>query len=352
MPPLLKFFLRRLALIPVTLFIITMLIYAGVMLTPPEARVQLYLPKGNAKIRESTIEAYIKTNKLDQPYWVQYTHWSGNLLAGNWGYSPSLGEDVLPGLLARTPITLELLFYSFLIIIPSSLVLGSLAGTRIGTWTDRAIRAFSFLGTSIPLFIMAIFALAIFYIKLGWFSPERISMQFASLINTPEFKSYTGFISFDSLLNGNFEMFKDAISHLILPVTTLSIYNIASLSYLSRTFTGEEVNKLYIVAARARGLHESQIRYGHILRATLSRSLTSIGLAAATILMGVFVTEMIYTYNGISSFIVKAMRAGSDAPATLGFMIYSVIMVLVLMLVLDLLVAIADPRAREEILDS
>ena len=352
MPSILRFLLRRLALIPVTLIIITMLIYAGVMLTPPEARVQLYLPKGNARIRESTIEAYIKTNKLDQPYWVQYTHWAGNLLAGNWGFSPSLGEDVLPGLLARTPVTLELLFYSFLVTIPTSLVLGSLAGTRMGSWLDRAIRAFSFLGTSVPLFILSVFALAIFYIKLGWFAPERISIQFASLINSPKFTSYTGFITLDSLMNGNLEMFKDALSHLILPVTTLSIYNIASLTYLNRTFTSEEIKKLYVIAARARGLRESAIRYGHILRATLSRSLTSIGLAAATILMGVFVTEMIYTINGISSFIVKAMRTGSDAPATLGFMIYSVILVLILMLFMDLLVAFVDPRAREEILDS
>lgn len=352
MPSILRYMLRRIALIPVTLVIITMLMYAGVMLTPPEARVQLYLPKGNARIRESTIAAYIKTNKLDQPYWVQYTHWAKTLVSGQWGYSPSLGVDVLPNLLERTPVTMELLFYSFLIIIPASLALGSLSGTRVGSWLDHGISAFSFLGTSVPLFIVAVFALSVFYLKLGWFAPERLSMEFSSLLSSSDFKSYTGLVTFDSILNGRWDMFKDAIAHLVLPVATLSIYNIASLTYLNRSFTMEETSKMYVSAARSRGLKESRIRYGHILRATLSRSLTSISLAAATILMGVFVTEIIYTINGISAFIVKAMRAGSDAPATLGFMLYSVILVLGLMLVMDLLVAIADPRAREEVLNS
>lgn len=352
MPSILRYMLRRLALIPVTLIIITMLMYAGVMLTPPEARVQLYLPKGNARIRESTVAAYIKTNKLDQPYWVQYTHWAKTLATGQWGYSPSLGVEVLPNLMERTPVTMELLFYSFLLIIPSSLALGSLAGTKAGSWIDRAIRAFSFLGTSVPLFIVAVFALAIFYLKLGWFAPERLSLTFNVLLTSEDFRSYTGFVTVDSLLNGRWDMFKDAVAHLVLPVMTLSIYNIASLTYLNRTFTTEETSKMYVMAARARGLKESGIRYGHIMRATLSRSLTSIGLAAATIFMGVFVTEIIYTINGVSAFIVKAMRAGSDAPATLGFMLYSVMMVLGLMLLMDLLVAIADPRAREEILAS
>lgn len=352
MPSIVQYMIRRILLIPVTLVIITMVMYGAVMLTPPEARVQLYLPKGNARIRESTIEAYIKTNKLDQPYWAQYSHWAKTMASGSWGYSPSLGEDVLPGLLARTPVTLELLFYSFLVFIPLSLFLGSLAGTRVGSWVDRLIRGASFVGTSLPLFIVAVFALAIFYVKLGWFAPERLSMQFSTLLGSADFDSYTGFVTIDSLLNGRLDMFKDAIAHLVLPVATLSIYYVSSLTYLNRTFTSEEHKKMYVMAARARGLRERAIIYGHIMRATLSRSLTSIGLAAATILMGVFVTEMIYTINGVSSFIVKAMRAGSDAPATLGFMIYSVLLVLGLMLVMDLLVALSDPRAREEVLSS
>lgn len=352
MPPFLRYFLRRFLIIPLTLVVVTMVMYGAVMLTPVEARVSLYLPKGNARIRESTIRVAIRDNYLDQPFHIQYGHWASTLLRGGWGYSPSIGEDVLPALLHRTPVSLELLFYSLLVFVPLSLYSGFSSAWKPGGWFDRLSNTFSFIGTSLPIFIVSMFALAIFYIKLGWFAPERISPIFSQVITGEGFHAYTGFITLDSLLNARFDIFLDALKHLVLPVATLSLFHIASLSRLTRSFAMDEMNKVHILAARARGVREYRLRWVHVMRATLGRSLTSIGTSVSTIMMSLFITEMIYTINGVSSVIVKAMREGADAPATLGFMIYSVILILSFMFVIDLLIALVDPRIRDEVISS
>lgn len=352
MSPFVQYFIRRLIIIPVTLLIVTMVMYAGVMLTPPEARATLFLARTNARYRESTIQAIIKNNYLDKPYLIQYGHWMKSLATGNWGYSPAMGEEVLPALLHRTPVTLELLFYSLLLFVPLSLFTGFASAWNQGKAFDNFSNTFSFLGTSLPIFIVSMFALAIFYIKLGWFAPERISPLFSQVINSDQFTQFTGFLTIDSLLNGRFDIFVDSLKHLVLPVATLSIYHVASLSRLTRSFALDEKKKVYILAARARGVRERALLWVHVMRATLGRSLTAIGLSVSNIMMGLFITEMIYTINGISSVIVKAMRAGADAPATLGFMIYSVILILILMLIIDLLIALVDPRIRDEVIRS
>ena len=351
MSPFIQYFIRRLVILPLTLVIITLVMYGAVMLTPPEARVTLYLPP-NARIRESTIAAYIKNFKLDQPFHVQYGYWASSLLTGNWGFSPTMEEEVLPALLRRTPVTLELLFYSFLLFVPMGMGLGFLAAWKNGSWFDVLTNFFTFLGTSMPIFIVSMFALAIFYVKLGWFAPDRISPELSAVLELPSYHAYTGFLTFDALLNGRMDLYLDALSHLVMPVVTLSIFNVANLARLTRSFVLDEKNKVYILAARARGVRERALMLVHVMRATLGRSLTSIGLTVSTIMMGAFITETVYTINGISGVIVKAMRGGADAPATLGFMIYSVILVLVFMFVIDLLIALADPRIRDEVITS
>ncbi len=113
MPPFLQFLLRRLLAIPISLLIITMLLYAGVMLTPVETRAELYFPNTNAPLtdeaRQRIIDNIIKKYHLRDSYPVQYVNWIKSLFQGGWGYSPTLDSDVLPALLRRTPATAELI---------------------------------------------------------------------------------------------------------------------------------------------------------------------------------------------------------------------------------------------------
>lgn len=351
MPPFLQFFIRRLMSIPVTILIITMILYGGVMLTPPVARAQLYVPpgKGGERTSEITINGLIKRYHLNEPYLVQYGYWMKSLLTGDWGYSPTLRSKVLPALIHRTPLTLELLLYSLLLFIPLGLANGLVAGWHQGSKSDDVFRSAAFFSTSMPPFILSMVLLSVFYVSLGWFAPGRTDVATDLLMNRIGFVNYTGMLSIDSLINGRFDIFLVALRHLAMPVITLSLFHWATLGRVTRATIIGERNKEYIVAARARGLNEKRLLWRHALRAILAPSLTAIALSAASLVTSVFVVEVIFGLTGISQVIVISMRSSPDAPAALGFAVYSVFMVVALMFILDVVQAMFDPRVRDEV---
>ncbi len=356
MPPFLQFVIRRFLIVPISLVIITMVLYAGVMLTPPEARAALYFPpRMNPNMTEDQMKRFtdviIERYHLRDPFLVQYGYWARSLLTGSWGYSPTQKMDVLTALLSRTPATLELTLYALLLFIPLGLVSGVVAGWKPYGWRDNLFRVMAFIGMAIPPFILAIIFLSTFYMGLEWFAPERINYKFGYEITRDTYNSLTGFITIDALLNGRPDIFADGLRHLAMPVITLALYNWAVLGRVTRSTMMELRNKEYIISARARGFSENRVMWRHGFRSVLAPSLTSIGLSAASILMGAFIVEIIYNFHGISEILAASMRGGApDAPAALGFSVYSVILVLTLMFFVDVLQAILDPRIREEVL--
>ena len=166
------------------------------------------------------------------------------------------------------------------------------------------------------------------------------------------YRTITGLYTIDSLLNGRFDIFVDALKHLILPVFTLSLYHWATLTRITRSTIITERHKDYLVAAQARGLPESRVMWGHAFRNVLAPSFTSMALSAASLVTGVFVVEVIFNIKGISDVIVRGTVGIPDAPAALGFALYSVIIVLLLMFIFDILQAVFSPRIREDVFKS
>jgi ABC-type dipeptide/oligopeptide/nickel transport system permease component len=356
MPPFLQFLIRRIIAIPISLIIITMLLYAGVMMTPPETRAAIYSPEPSPRLTDADVarltELSIKKYHLRDPYLVQYGFWVKSLLQGTWGYSPTIHENVLPALLRRTPATAELTLYSVLFFIPLGLVSGVFAGWRQRRAFDNTFRFMAFVATSLPPFILALVFLSLFYVNLHWFAPGRIAQLYSFQISDPAFRSFTGLYTLDTLLNGRFDIFVDALRHLAMPVFTLSIYHWATLGRITRSTIISERHKEYLVAAQSRGLTDQHVIWKHAFWNVLAPSFTSMALSAASLVTGVFVVEIIYYINGVSDIIVRAMQGSPDAPAALGFCLYSIVMVLFLMFVLDILQAIFDPRIREDLLNS
>lgn len=352
MPPLLQFIIRRLFYAVLSLLVITMVLYAGVMLTPPEARAQLYVPKGKGGDRasENYLTQLIQAHHLDEPYLVQYGYWVGSLLKGDWGYSPTLQDEVLASLLRRTPVTLELALYSLLGLIPIGIASGLMAGWKPRQGFDNAFRTLAFFGTTMPPFIFSFILLSFFYVNLHWFAPGRLTYSVSLEITQSTFHTITGMVTIDSLLNGRLDIFWDAVRHLAMPVLTLSMYHWATLGRITRATIIAEKGKEHMVAAKARGISENRLMWRYALRSVLTSSLTSVALSAAAIMTGVFVVEVIFNLKGISEVLVSSMSAAPDATAALGFSIYSVILIIALMFVLDIAQAIADPRVRDEIL--
>jgi peptide/nickel transport system permease protein len=353
MPPFLRFVTRRLLQIPISLLIITMILYGGVMIAPAEARAYLYVPRGKGGERtasENYMRSLIKQHHLDEPYLVQYAYWVRSLFTSSWGYSPTLQDDVLPSLLRRTPVTLELAFYSLLLLIPLGLASGLIAGWRPNHWIDGIFRSSAFFGTSMPPFIFALMLLSIFYVKLGWFAPGRIEVTTGMEMARSGFVNYTGLLTLDALLNFRFDIFWIALRHLAMPVFTLSLFHWATLGRITRSIVIDQHKKEYIIAARARGIGERKLLWKHVLSTIFAPSLTTIALSAASIVTGTLVVEIIFGLPGISQVIAISMSSFPDAPAALGFCVYSVLIVMVLMFVLDLIQAALDPRVRDEVL--
>jgi ABC-type dipeptide/oligopeptide/nickel transport system permease component len=350
-PPIVTFILRRLLLIPISILIITIALHAIIMLEPAESRAWLYFSEtSRMNIPPETIqdilEKTIRERGLDDPLPVQYARWFSNLLQGDWGWSPTFGE-VLPALLARIPATIELMLCSVLLLIPLGLIGGVIAGARHGRLSDSIIRLATFIATSIPPFILALMLLAVFYVSVRWFPPERLDVSERAFVYSSAFRSFTGLLTIDGLLNGRPDISLEALRHLVLPVFTLTLYQWAILARISRASMIEELGKPYITAARARGLTRRRTIWRHALRNAVTPSLTSSALSAASLVTGVFVVEIIFNFNGLSELITFSMSQIPDAPTILGFAVITVIMVLFLMLAMDILQAVMDPRIRE-----
>jgi peptide/nickel transport system permease protein len=353
MPPFFRFLIKRIFSIGLSFLVITAVLYGFMMFTSAEERATLYFPSNLGHMNDEQIlkltERIIKQHHLRDPYPLQYASWLVSLAQGDWGWSPTLQEEVLNALLRRTSVTVELTMYALLFFIPLGLVSGAIAAWRRGQPFDVVMRGTAFAATSIPSFVIALLLIAFFYVGLHWFPPERLSTGVAMYVRSSQFNQYTGLVTVDGLLNHRPDVTLDALRHLVLPVIALSLVYWATLSRVTRITMVEELQKDYIIAARARGISERKIVWKHAFRNSLAPTLTFSALSAASLFTGVFVIERIFSIRGISD-MTMSLIAIADPPAVLGFAVYSVAAVLLIMLVLDILQAIFDPRVRDGVL--
>lgn len=351
MPTLFKFLMHRLLAIPITLVLITAVLYGIIMLAPVEARAELYMPRGgsnNPHLKPEVLRGrIIEQHGLNDPYPLQYARWLKRLVQGNWGWSPGFRSDVLPALLKRTPATVELTLYSVLLLIPLGILGGGIAGSQQNRAADHIFRGLAFLATAIPSFILAFLLLAMFYVSIQWFPPGRLAMAEEFIIKSESFKQYTGLLTIDGLLNQRPDISLSALRHLVLPCFTLSMVHWATLGRMTRATLIEELASDYITVAKSKGLRQRHLVWRHALPNAILPALNSIALSAASLVMGVFVVEVVFNFPGVSELIVGSMQGTPDTPAAMGFAVYSVLLVLPLMLALDILQAVFDPRLRE-----
>jgi peptide/nickel transport system permease protein len=345
-----KFILGRLVAIPITLLVITAALYGIVMVAPAEERAEMYFPPHTRPnmpehIYQAKVEQIIEEHGLNDPFPQQYVRWVGKLLQGDWGWSPSYNADVLTLLKQRTPVSAELAFYALIMLFPVALLSGLVAGWFPGSRADSGYRILAFLGGSIPPFILGLFLLSIFYVGLHWFPPGRTGIYG---LKTSDFVAYTGFLTFDGLLNGRLDVTLDAARRLVLPVFTLSVLHWATISRVTRVSVIEERDKDYVVSARAKGLRGRTIVGRHAFRNALLPALTAGVLSAAAIITGVFVVETVFNLKGLSELLTRGFYGAPDASLTMGFAVYSTLLIIPIMFILDLIKGLVDPRIRED----
>lgn len=276
---------------------------------------------------------------LDQPLPVQFWHYLVNLAHGDLGIASATGQPVLHDLLAVFPATLELATLALIVGAVLGIVAGVLCARYAGSPWDLAVRTFTLLGNSVPIFWLGLLMLALFYARLQWApGPGRLDDIYQYTV-----EPRSGFALIDTWLSGDTAAFKNAIGHLALPVLVLAYYSLASITRLTRSACLSEMNKEYILLARAKGAGEMSILLRHVLPNIRGTLLTVIALAYTSMLEGAVLTETVFSWPGIGRYLTTALFAGDMSAIMGGTLLIGVCFVLINNLT-DVLVRLTDPR--------
>jgi peptide/nickel transport system permease protein len=278
---------------------------------------------------------------LDQPLPVQFWHYLANLAHGDFGTASATGQPVLQDLLSVFPATLELATLALIIGSVLGVIFGVLCARFAGSPWDLAVRTFTLLGNSVPIFWLGLLMLALFYARLQWSAgPGRLDDIYQYSV-----EAKTGFVLIDTWLSGDRNAFFNAINHLVLSVLLLACYSLASITRLTRTACLSEMNKEYITLARAKGAGDMAILIHHVLPNIRGTLLTVIALAYTSMLEGAVLTETVFSWPGIGRYLTTALFAGDTTAIMGGTLLIGVSFVLINNLT-DVLVRVTDPRVR------
>ena len=285
------------------------------------------------------IEATRAELGLDEPLPMQFVIYVGKLLQGDLGRSVMTSHTVAHDILRFFPATIELATVAIIFAMLIGVPLGVLAAVRQGSLTDRAIRVFCLAGHSVPIFLLAMLSLLIFYAKLGWApGTGRINVAFDGLIDP-----VTGFLTIDALIAGDWEAFRDAVAHLVQPAGVLAYFSMAYIARMTRAFMLDALAGEYVITARAKGLSSARVIWRHAFGNIAVRLITVLTLTYASLLEGAVVTETVFSWPGLGQYLTVSLL-NADMNAVLGATLVVGMIYLALNLMADMLYRLLDPR--------
>ena len=290
---------------------------------------------------KSTYDAAYAQLGLDRPIIAQFGFYVWDVLHGDFGKSLLTARPVADDIKRVFPATLELasigVFFGIILGVP----LGVVAAVKRGSWIDQIARVIALVGYSMPIFWLGLMGLLVFYGILGWVGgPGRVGIFYVDIV-----PSVTGMILIDSLLDRNWVIFKDALSHIVLPASLLGYYSLAYISRMTRSFMLEQLSAEYITTARVKGMSESAVIWRHAFKNIRVQLITVIALSYANLLEGSVLTEIIFSWPGIGSYITTALLS-ADMNAVMGGTVVVGLIFILLNIFSDLLYKFFDPRAK------
>ncbi|AWW27334.1 nickel ABC transporter permease [Acetobacterium sp. KB-1] len=306
-----KYIRKRLVqLIPILLGV-SFITFALMYLAPSDPAEMKLSAQGTA-VSQEILDETREEMGLNKPFLEQYLSWLLNLLTGDMGVSYIDNVPVSQKIVTAMPSTIILAVSSMLLTLLIAIPLGILAAIRQNQWVDYSIRFFTFVGTSIPNFFLALVLIYVFAMQLNWLPV---------------------------LATGS-------IRGLILPTIALSTVMISKYIRQIRAAVLEELNKDYVMGARSRGIQENVILYKNVLRNSMITVVTLIGLSIGSLLGGAAVVETIFVWRGLGKMVVDAIGA-RDYPVIQGFVVWMAIIYVVVNLLTDLSYHLLDPRVKE-----
>ena len=303
------------------------------------------LPGGPARAllgERATPEAIENINELygfNKPLLQQYFTYISRLLQGDFGTSIRTRRPVLEEFIDRFPATLELSLAALLFAVIIGIPLGYIAARKRGTIIDHASVVVSLIGVTIPVFFLAFILKYVFAVRLGWFSTTG---RASSEINATH---PTNLYVLDGLLTGEWDAAWDAMTHLVLPAVALGTIPLAIIARMTRASVMEVQGADYVRTARAKGLRPSRLRSRVILRNAMLPVATTIGLQVGLLLSGAVLTETVFSFPGIGSFLYAAISS-ADYPVLQGFILAIAVVYALVNLLVDISYGLIDPRMR------
>lgn len=333
-----KFILRRLFLGMIVLLGVVIITFFLTRVIPSDPAAKWVGPRAKP---EQIAKARIELG-LDKPLYVQFFKYLTDLVQGDLGHSLRTRRPIMLDLKENLPATIELVLISTIAAVFIGIPLGVISAKRKDQWLDHISRLFSVGVVSLPTFWVALILQLVFFRILGILP---MGGQLSTEIKlTMEIPKITGFIIFDSLITGNFRVFFDALWHLIMPGISIGLYPIGLVARMTRSALLEILSNDYITAARSYGLKERTVLWSYALKNSVGTTSTVVALSIGYALVNTFLTESIFSWPGIGSYIATAV-IGLDYPAIMGVTIFSAIAYVILNLIADIVIAL-DPRVR------
>jgi peptide/nickel transport system permease protein len=277
---------------------------------------------------------------LHLPLWQQFLLYLQDVLRGDFGTSVLTSRPVLEDIARVFPATLELAtvatFLGVLVGVPA----GVAAAVWQGRWPDHLVRLVGLVGYSVPVFWLGLMGLLLFYARLGWVEgPGRLDVFHEDLV-TP----VTGVLLLDSAMAGEWDVFRNAASHLVLPASVLGCFSLAYIARMTRSLMLEQLGQEYVTTARVKGVPEWRIVWRHAFANTAVPLVTVVALSYGGLLEGSVLTETVFAWPGLGSYLTSSLL-NADMNAVLGSTVVVGAVFIGLNLLSDLLYRLLDPRA-------
>jgi len=330
-----RFVVRRLLLLVPILIGLSILVFLWIRALPGTPATALLGERATPAAVAAVREQY----GLDDPIYEQYYAYVKTLARFDFGDSITTRRPVLDEFQQRFPATIELALAAMLFSILLGIPLGFLAAKRHGGLLDHLSLVGSLLGISIPIFFLAIVLKYVFAVKLGLL-PTVGRMSVLITIDHP-----TNFYILDSLLAGDMDALWDVLKHLVLPAVALGSIPLAIIARITRAAVLDVQNEDYVRTARAKGMSPAIVDRRHVLRNALLPITTIIGLQTGLLLSGAVLTESVFAYPGIGTWLLEAIEARNYPVLQGGILFVAIVFVLVNLLV-DVSYAFLNPRIR------
>ena len=331
----LRFVLRRLALMVPVLVGLSILLFAWLRALPGD-------PARSMLGQRATPEGIARINKeygFDQPVLTQYFTYMKALLSGDFGQSIKTGETVTSAFLDKFPATMELGISALVLAVVVGVPLGYLAARHQGRWLDSFVVSGSLLGVVTPVFFLAILLKLVFADWLDIFpSSQRQDVRIDAT-------HITNFYILDGILTREWDAAWDALIHLVLPAIALGTIPLAIIVRITRASVAEVLNEDYVRTAESKGLAPRTVSRRHVLRNALLPVVTTIGLQAGLLFSGAVLTETVFAFDGIGRYLFNAI-SGRDYPVLQGFILFIALIYALINLLVDVAYGVIDPRVR------